>query len=769
MQIAKLRFFIEEIRKDSVLASFVTQWTVYTKQNERWLREDSQLVHDNSLSELLDNSLSKGRYWRPKSSHLAYFPIQQLSLVLEGKFSSPPRESTQKKTSTAIKRALKHSQDAFDANHDVLTGAPNRSAFENKLKDAIDESSIEGKGPSEFLTEAEVTTPSTLALLALDIDHFKQLNDAFGHLYGDVVLQVFVRRIESGFAKLEQKFSERLRLSLARLGGEKFGILVRGQLTYNDIKQIAEDIRSLIASDPLPSDQEWKEIKSVSAIDSLSLPHLADRRVTASIGIAVLPHTAMGRDSIALSSQLRSNADAALYRAKAGGRNTVRHYSDILDRHGRVLQHHSATGLVAIDIGRTVGVMVGQEFTVFHPDFAGDKPFLHDDGRTHKRLGNYPRHPCARLLVLDVQHEISFCKVLSTDLNSLIPAGSHLEIIPVGSIAHLIAPELKLDALGAPVLNSPEGLSKMIQDMSAANAPLEVAILALRDVDTLAKERGTAFVNTALANIYRVLREVFPIHKAIAQILPTQLAIVLADPDPSDLASRLSEALRTASDRCAGLATFCAGAYWPGSYLKPLQGDNSTLRAENSLEYARFAVAPEGPESETVRIFNPSIAFDVLIAWRKKKRNQEAIVDYFRLKELGVEYAEVENMAALAALSVGEKERSLAIEAASRANALNPRNPIFKANQAYIECVFGDRARAWQLFSEIPKGHVLTSVYLPKRAQALAAAYLTAPQSFSIELVRAIVAESLALDDSFISRSAREELQTFLDGLSTPT
>lgn len=563
---------------------------------ERWTTEDQQLIQDKELSQRFDNLLATGRNWRPAHSRRAYFPIQQLSLVLGADFQSPPRSQTQSKTATALRRALKHSQDAFNSNHDALTGAPNRIAFEKKLTEAIDASLVKTKGSSDVLTEAEVTAPSTLALLALDIDHFKQLNDTFGHLYGDVVLQVFVRRIESCLAGLKRQFGERLQTSFARLGGEEFEILVRGGLTTNDLKQVAEEIRGAIADDPLPTDEEWAEIEQATASTSLSLPHITDRRVTVSVGVAVLTQTPITRESTAMSSQLRSNADAALFRAKSGGRNIVRQYSDILDRHGRVLQHHSATGLVAIDIGRTVGVVVGQEFTVFHPDFVGDKPFLYDDGRTQKRLGQYPRHPCARLLVIDAQQEISFCRVISTDVHTSIPAGSHLELVPVGSIAHLIAPELKLDVLGASVLNPPESLPKIIQDMTSTDSPLQAAVVALLDVDKLAKERGTAFVNSALANLYRALRDTFPIHKAIAQILPTQFAIVLADPHPSNLPTNLSVVVRTASDKSAGLANFRAGAYWPGSYSEPFNGDRSVLSPENSLEYARFAIAPQDPD-----------------------------------------------------------------------------------------------------------------------------------------------------------------------------
>jgi GGDEF domain-containing protein len=486
------------------------------------------------------------------------------------------------------------------------------------------------------------------------------------------------------------------------------------------------------------------------------------------VGVAVQSSTLTPQESTAVASQLRSNADAALFRAKSGGRNTVRHYSDILDRHGRVLQHHSATGLVAIDIGRTVGVSVGQEFTVFHPDFSGDKPFLYDDGRTHKRLGRYPRHPCARLIVIDAQQEISFCRIISQDLHASLPPGSHLELVPVGSIAHLLAPEPKLDVLRAPVLTPPEQLPKLVQEIANANIPTQAAIVALLDVNKLAKERGTAFVNTSLANLYKALREVFPIHKAIAQILPTQFAIVLSDPDPSNLSSSLSTVINTAAAKSAGLATFRAGAYASLTSPKSIKGDNSDLRPENALEYARFAIASQDPDPGPVCFFTPIIAMAVIKAWRNKQRYREALTDYLRLKQLGIEYSGVENLVALSALSIGESEKTLAIEAVGRAVTLNPDKPLLRANQAYIECVFGDRVRAWQLFQEIPSDYTLLDVYHPRRAQAMYAAYKADPGSISTDTVISYLKQVLAMDASVLHRSYRAELQKALDSISQP-
>jgi diguanylate cyclase (GGDEF)-like protein len=270
MQAVRLRFFVDELRKDPTFANVVRSWTVYARIKGVWTTEDSQPLQDSALSERLEQISVSLRFWRPPHSCRAYFPIQQLSLVLGADFESPPRSIKLSKTASALKRALKHSLDAFNADHDPLTGAPNRVAFDKKLAEAIDKSLVKIEGSSDALTAAEVAAPSTLALVALDIDHFKQLNDTYGHLYGDVVLQIFTRRLERCLADLERKFGERLQASVARLGGEEFGVLVQGVLTLNDLNQVAEDIRCAIADNPLPTDEEWAAVGQSTTISSLS-------------------------------------------------------------------------------------------------------------------------------------------------------------------------------------------------------------------------------------------------------------------------------------------------------------------------------------------------------------------------------------------------------------------------------------------------------------------------------------------------------------------
>jgi diguanylate cyclase (GGDEF)-like protein/PAS domain S-box-containing protein len=153
---------------------------------------------------------------------------------------------------------------------DHLTGAANRARFQQVLD-------------REMNVWREDGTP--LSLLMIDLDHFKLINDANGHLAGDAVLREFSATIEAVLRPTDL---------LARLGGEEFAVLLPGT-TLLEAMGIAEQLRSLI-----------------EAMRTRTMQH--DISVTASIGCAA---AAVGRDMLAA-------ADEALYAAKRGGRNRVR-------------------------------------------------------------------------------------------------------------------------------------------------------------------------------------------------------------------------------------------------------------------------------------------------------------------------------------------------------------------------------------------------------------------------------------------------------------
>jgi diguanylate cyclase (GGDEF)-like protein/PAS domain S-box-containing protein len=188
------------------------------------------------------------------------------------------------------------------AHHDVLTDLPNRAAFAERLAHAID--SARAKEES-------------FAVLSIDLDRFKEINDTFGHATGDDLLRELAGQLGTlaGDAYL------------ARLGGDEFCIIT----PTGDQPALAESIAG--------------RLHSAIAVDrKLNGQNL---RVGVSIGIAIFP--ADGLDA----TTLLNNADAALYRAKAAGRGKTRFFEIEMDnrlRERRVIQHELSSAIERNDL-----------------------------------------------------------------------------------------------------------------------------------------------------------------------------------------------------------------------------------------------------------------------------------------------------------------------------------------------------------------------------------------------------------------------------------
>lgn len=165
---------------------------------------------------------------------------------------------------------------------DALTGVMNRRAFFEQVQQEH---------------ERFERTGSPYALLMLDIDHFKALNDAHGHVSGDRVLRAFSQRLESETRSIDR---------VARVGGEEFALLLP-DTPYQKACAAAERIRTFVTVEPfvLEDDDRSGETEDV--------------RITVSIGAA-----AQVPDAAVPGEQLMERADRALYEAKRDGRNCVR-------------------------------------------------------------------------------------------------------------------------------------------------------------------------------------------------------------------------------------------------------------------------------------------------------------------------------------------------------------------------------------------------------------------------------------------------------------
>ena len=165
---------------------------------------------------------------------------------------------------------------------DVLTGLANRYAFNEALPLALSRARRAMAG---------------LALMYLDIDHFKRINDTLGHAAGDEVLKAFAARLQQ---------SVRTTDTVARLGGDEFVIILEGVNSADEPQVVA---RKIVASVAAPLEVEGRTLT-----------------LTTSIGIAF--RRAIVAADAATAEALVGRADAALYAAKKAGRNTWRVMAD---------------------------------------------------------------------------------------------------------------------------------------------------------------------------------------------------------------------------------------------------------------------------------------------------------------------------------------------------------------------------------------------------------------------------------------------------------
>jgi diguanylate cyclase (GGDEF)-like protein/PAS domain S-box-containing protein len=169
----------------------------------------------------------------------------------------------------------------YMAHHDVLTGLANRSMFTTALEQAIAQSLRTGK---------------RFAVLYLDLDQFKDVNDTRGHLIGDRLLRLVAERLQAGI---------RVNEMVARFGGDEFAILLGVQHEPEEVAALASRL-IVTLSMPFPLDGN-------------------DVHVGVSIGVSTYGVDAQDAET------LLSHADIALYRAKAEGRQTYRFFSPAMN------------------------------------------------------------------------------------------------------------------------------------------------------------------------------------------------------------------------------------------------------------------------------------------------------------------------------------------------------------------------------------------------------------------------------------------------------
>ena len=179
------------------------------------------------------------------------------------------------------KRKKAEDLNKYLAYHDPLTDLPNRRLFQEKLEQAL---------------VISKTLQQKLAVMYLDLDRFKYVNDTLGHPVGDKLLKQISTRLKEILGKNDL---------LARLGGDEFAILLPNVLNINQIIECSKEI--------------IKSLEDPFFIQNYEL------FITASIGISIFPNDGEDSETIIM------HADSALYKAKDKGKNTYQIYTPSMD------------------------------------------------------------------------------------------------------------------------------------------------------------------------------------------------------------------------------------------------------------------------------------------------------------------------------------------------------------------------------------------------------------------------------------------------------
>jgi diguanylate cyclase len=172
-----------------------------------------------------------------------------------------------------------HERSAYLATHDILTDLPNRYLFADRF---------------DMASQLWERNASPFALLLIDLDLFKDINDTYGHEIGDQVLKTSAKRMVAALRSCD---------TVARHGGDEFTVLLETVSSIEDAIKIADKLRAGLA-EPIET-----------SAGSL--------RITCSIGVAVCPNHGHTLDA------LRAAADQAMYEAKKAGRDAVRTFSHL--------------------------------------------------------------------------------------------------------------------------------------------------------------------------------------------------------------------------------------------------------------------------------------------------------------------------------------------------------------------------------------------------------------------------------------------------------
>ena len=279
----KARIYLRDCRSSAPLKMERLTLTLHDRQKLRecpqgtWLSNPAPSLWPASTAEARQQQL----FVLPilsKAQLLGFISLECQEQVQPDEAAVIELRSLADRIAVALSSAARDEELYYQARFDVLTGLPNRLMFRDSLSQEIGRASRAG---------------CQLALLFIDLDRFKTVNDTLGHSLGDELLQQAAARLKIAVSEVDV---------VARLGGDEFTVILSGIKAKRDIDRVANELIRTLSQSFVLGDHE--------------------RFISASVGISVYP------DDGTTEEDLLKYADTAMYRAKESGRNRYIYFEE---------------------------------------------------------------------------------------------------------------------------------------------------------------------------------------------------------------------------------------------------------------------------------------------------------------------------------------------------------------------------------------------------------------------------------------------------------